>query len=489
MSSPPPAARVTCPKCAAKVPCYDPVGSRYFGCFKCRTYFRAVPEAGVGHRVEGFKKALVPGPNLPLGATATLGGYRCRLTGYQVRGEKNDRVAQWREYQLRPAEPLAGTEPADFPLQLAEYHGHWLLVRRATNYPFTTGKKGYKEAVWVDVATDRTYKLWHRYQPTVRDVQGEFDWNVLDDEKLFINEFTSPPYLLVSEHLTSGPPTWYQAEHLEPAQVAAAFGLTIDQLPSRQDVGAAQPNPVADSHLVRLSLTMVLLLLGLHWLLGALRPSTSTEQDFNLPDTSVVQAAPPPAEPTAIVPFDSLPPAPMLAPSAAQQAEQAAALPPATPAAASPPVGYSQMLVSDAIVVSAPMTLTIDLDALGLTNHWVEVTGSLVNEQTGRGYEFTRSLEYYEGVEDGESWSEGSRSTSAVLSGVPAGRYHLNLYPSAEPGTPGSTLHLRITQEGSLWSNFWLVLLVLLSVPLFQWWRYTAFETSRWENSNFGPRS
>jgi hypothetical protein len=175
----------------------------------------------------------------------------------------------------------------------------------------------------------------------------------------------------------------------------------------------------------------------------------------------------------------------MLAPSAAEQAELAASL----PAPAAPPPGYSQMLVSDPFVVRTPTAMTIDLTALGLTNHWLEVTGSLVNEETGRGYEFTRSLEYYEGVEDGESWLEGSRSASAVLSGVPAGSYHLNLYPSAEPGTPGTTLHLDIVQEGSLWSNFGLVLLVLLSVPLYQWWRYNAFETSRWENSNFGPQS
>jgi len=280
--------------------------------------------------------------------------------------------------------------------------------------------------------------------------------------------------MLVSEHRSHQPPTWYRAEYLTPAQVAAAFGLDPAHLPDHYDVGAAQPNPVAAGHLLRLTVTLVLLLLGLQWLLA--RPEARVGQQFSLPDTPAAQAPPlvVPEGPVP-VPYDSLP---------------AVGAPPVAPAeATTPPPAYSQVLVSDPIVVTAPAVLTVDLHIPGLTNHWVEVTASLVNEQTGRGYEFTRSLEYYEGVEGGESWSEGSRSASAVLSEVPPGHYHLNLYPSAEPGTAGTTLTVAVEQSTAVWSNFWLVLLALLSVPLLQWWRYSSFESRRWENSNFGPGS
>lgn len=476
---PPPPTTVPCPQCATQVPCYDPAGSRYFGCATCRTYFQAVPgQAGTTHRVDGFRQALAPGPRLPLGATAMLGGYPCRVTGYQVRTEEADKSAKWAEYQLRPAEPLPGAEPADHPLQLAEYHGHWLLIRRTAAHPTTTGTKAFRERTWRDATADHTYRLWHRYQPVVSEAQGEFDWNILEDEQLLITEFISPPYMLVSEHRAQQPPTWYRAEYLEPAQVAAAFGLDPDHLPDHYDVGAAQPNPVAAGHLVRLAATLVLLLLGLQWLLA--RPEVHMGQQFNLPDTPAAQAPLPTVpEGPVPVPYDSLPAAGAPATAAA----------PAPAATTTPPPAYSQMLVSDPIVVTAPAVLTVDLHIPGLTNHWVEVTASLVNEQTGRGYEFTRSLEYYEGVEGGESWSEGSRSASAVLSQVPPGRYHLNLYPSAEPGTAGTTLTVAVEQSTAPYSNFWLVLLVLLSVPLLQWWRYSSFETERWENSNFGPDS
>jgi hypothetical protein len=481
-------ARVTCPNCATQLSCHDPANSRYFGCSKCHTFFwaNALSSARAAQRIDGFKKALEPGPSLPLGSAGIIGGYRCRVTGYQVRVEKNDKAAVWREYQLRPAEPLlTEEEPADFPLQLAEYHGHWLLIRRAPNHPVGTGKKGYKETTWQDDVDDRLYKLWHRYQLSVAYAEGEFDWNILDDEKLFVTEFTSPPYLLVSEHLTSGPPSWYQAKHLEPEAVAAAFAVPADELPSRLDVGAAQPNPVADGALLRLLLIFLLLLLGLRTLVGVLRPSITSTQELVLPATLTAPLATPTAVPNdalpPIVPFDSLP--------ATTTSTAPPAASPTAPPAAEAVVSNSSMLVSDPITLTEPTALQIELTIPDLTNRWVEITTSLVNEQTGRGYEFTRSLEYYEGVEGGERWAEGSRSVSAILSRVPAGRYHLNLYPSAEPTASSAVLQVAIEQNPVLSSNSWLAVLLLMAVPLLQWWRYTAFENSRWENSNFAPKS
>ena len=428
---PPPAAWVTCPQCTAQVPCYDPANSRYFGCFKCRTYFRAVPEAGDGHRVDGFKQALVPGPSLPLGAAGTLGGYACRVTGYQVRGEKNDRTAEWREYQLRPVQAIVGDDPIDFPLQLAEYQGHWLLIRRATSFPDVVGPRSIQGNAWTSPTTGNTYRLWHRYQPIIRDAQGEFDWNILDDEQLKIQEFTCPPYLLSSEKQPDRKPTWYLSEYLEPEQVAAAFGLPVGQLPSRQGTGAAEPNPHQTGTSWRLFGVAALLLAIMTCWLAIARPSAALTETFTVPGT------PPRVDSAAIasLPLNDEARAAMLA-ALAGTGPPLPGIPVATP-------GYSQMLVSKTIELTHPAAVDITFAAPGLTNHWLEVTASLVNEQTGRGYEVTRSLEYYEGVEDGERWSEGSRSADAVVSGLPPGRYHLNLYPSPRSGHrrhhPGST--------------------------------------------------
>jgi hypothetical protein len=439
--SPAPVAWVTCPQCATQLPSHDPAHSRYFGCPKCRTFFsaNALSAGRAAQRLDSFKKALVPGPSLPLGLVVELGGYRCRLTGYQVRGERDDRLAEWREYQLRPAEPLAN-DPADFPLQLAEYQGHWLLIRRAVDFPGTRTSKPYKQKRWQDAVNNRTYQLWHRYRPVVRDALGEFDWNILEDEQLTIQEFISPPYLLASEYRPGEPIAWYLAQYLEPAQVAAAFGLAPATLPTRIGVGAAQPGPAnGEPQLRQLTVAAFVALFALQLGLGFWRPAGFGDEQLTL------------SEPNAGV--------------------------------------ASTVLVSEPFDVNGPSALSINLESPDLLNHWVELTTSLVNEETGRGYEFTRSLEYYEGVEDGEHWTEGSRSTQALLNSVPSGRYHLNFYPTLDKGTGSVGLRVAVRENPVLWSNYFLALGALAVLPLIVRWRRKGYEETRWENSDFGPAS
>jgi len=435
---------VACPKCQAQVPCLDPARSRYFGCYRCRTFFQANPlnARQPAEQLDGFKKALLPGPALPLGAVAELGGYRCRVTGYQVRGEQQDRTAEWREYQLRPATPTwVGDDPIDLPLQLAEYNGHWLLIRRAPFHPEVKGKNQFNDHSWTHEATGQEFRLWHRYHPVIRDAQGEFDWNILEDEGLKIQEFIAPPQQLVSEKRKGGETAWYLAEHIEAYKVGHAFGLPPGSLPAQLGTGATEPNPIPGwPQLKRLSLGAVLLLVALQVLLAVLRPSTMVlVQDFTLSETP------------------------------------------------SPAGGTSQMQTSRSFELHGPTALDVDLQIPFLDNHWAEVTASLVNEQTGQGYEFTRSVEYYRGYEGGENWSEGSHDASATLHALPSGRYHFNLYPSLDAGAGTGTLTLTAEENPLLLSNFWLALLVLAAVPALLGWLYYNYESNRWQNSNFNP--
>lgn len=67
------------------------------------------------------------------------------------------------------------------------------------------------------------------------------------------------------------------------------------------------------------------------------------------------------------------------------------------------------------------------------TNFWLGIDGDLVDEQSGVVQEFSLPIEYYEGVSDGEAWSEGSRQASAFLSALPAGHYTLRIAGQHEP--------------------------------------------------------
>jgi hypothetical protein len=365
------------------------------------------------------------------------------LTGYQVRGEQQDRVAEWREYQLSPADYLPGDLPVNFPLQLAEYQGHWLLISLARHHPEIKGARPFVANRWEDETNNRKYKLWHRYRPVIRDAQGEFDWNILNDERLKIQEFMAPPYQLSSEQEPGEAPVWYVAEYVEPEYVAAAFGLSVVDLPERFGIGSAQLPPSPNwPRLLHLAVWAGLALLALQLVLLAVRgPEQVLNQSFALP------------EPVAVAGSSQT----------------------------------MQMLTSQSFTLARTTALEINLNVPHLNNHWAEVTASLVNEQTGRGYEFTRSIEYYQGYEGGEHWTEGGTDAQATLSHVPAGRYHLNLYPTLDAGAGSDNLVAVVETSTPLWSNFWLALLAVLALPILVGWRQYNFESSRWQQSEFNP--
>ena len=57
-------------------------------------------------------------------------------------------------------------------------------------------------------------------------------------------------------------------------------------------------------------------------------------------------------------------------------------------------------------------------------NTWVYLEGDLINDETGVVQSFPIDISYYQGVEDGESWTEGGQKDSAYTSSMPAGQIH-----------------------------------------------------------------
>lgn len=85
---------------------------------------------------------------------------------------------------------------------------------------------------------------------------------------------------------------------------------------------------------------------------------------------------------------------------------------------------YNKELISKSFTLdgaSAPMKVSVASD---VDNSWASVELSLVNEKTNEVTYATKDIEYYHGVDSGESWSEGSKSDNFNLCGVPAGTYH-----------------------------------------------------------------
>ena len=139
-----------------------------------------------------------------------------------------------------------------------------------------------------------------------------------------------------------------------------------------------------------------------------------------------------------------------------------------------------------------------------LDNNWADITSTLVNKDTGEHQQGTLSMAYYHGYDDG-AWAEGSNLGTMSFRNVPAGNYYLII--DAETGAPTSaakspswqslawsertdsrvTDTITIIRNPVTWSNFILTLLGLAIFPLFSIFRSIAFETKRWNESDFSP--
>src|SRR5262249_49356304 len=140
---------------------------------------------------------------------------------------------------------------------------------------------------------------------------------------------------------------------------------------------------------------------------------------------------------------------------------------------------------SDPFELSSNQNIEITVRAPALNNDWVYFAADLVEDKTGQVITFDDNIEYYSGVDDGESWDEGSRSTEQVIARVPAGKYVLRL-ESQHGGTGSQTLDVVVRQGIFRWRYFFLAFGVL-AVPFFffglhEW----SFEKRRWENASMG---
>ncbi len=420
----PVSATLDCPSCSHVITYYDVTGSWFYGCPNCHTYFKYENEDPPEILMRFPEKAL-PGI-LPIGAEGYLGGQLLRVVGYMHRQEKGTNY-DWREYVL--------LLPNGTYTQLAEYEGHWTYIWPIKGN-FVEYSKGIR-AFYVD-ANERQYRLYNRYKADVLMAIGEFDWDVLDEEKLNVSEYINPPYLLVGERNPKGISEWFAGEHKSSEQIATAFGLKTTDLPVKVGTGAVEPPYSSEKWQAVLSFTAIALamLLACQLLFMAMKPRTVV---LNTAYTALRE--------------------------------------PGTVANQFKPV------ITKSFQIEGPAAVEIDLSA-EIDNQWVELPVSLVNEQTGQSYEFTKVIEYYHGTDGGENWTEGSKTDEAELSRIPTGPYHLNLYPISEAAgeVRGS---VKVTQNPMMIGNLLILALLLLIYPTYLLIKRATMEHSRWQNSDY----
>jgi hypothetical protein len=120
-------------------------------------------------------------------------------------------------------------------------------------------------------------------------------------------------------------------------------------------------------------------------------------------------------------------------------------------------------------------------------NTWLYFEGDLINDATGDVQTFSMPVEYYHGVEGGESWSEGSKLPDIHLSAMPAGQYMLRLEAQWERWQQPATLSVRIDQGVPRLLHLFLALLLISIIPLMVALYQFSFEKRRWADSDYSP--
>lgn len=328
---------------------------------------------------------------------------------------------RWREYLL--FNPYRG-----FAF-LSEYNGHWNFIWPVEIEP----EKDHTAIVFSHNL--REYRLYQQYAADVVYAKGEFFFDVVDITESTTNyEYIAPPYLLALER-SEDSILWCEGEYLSREGIARAFSAPIDKLPPKKGIGYTQPleGSFSNESLIIVSvmafvMTAIIQLMLNNW------AEKKTVFQWQYADTDMVD------QKTVVTKSFEL----------------------------------HERSQSLELYLYAP-----------LSNDWFFSEFTLVEETTGTEYNFTKELEYYSGYEDGTSWSEGSRSGTAILSQVPAGKYHINIYPQFSPGN--SSFSLMVTRDVPLTGNFWITCLGFFIFPAFHFIRMHYRQRKRWSDSDYSP--
>ena len=426
---PVPVRALNCPSCGA------PTAVRLFGhavnvvCQSCHTLL-ATRDAGVTI-LQQYKDAVRYEPLIPLGTRGKLKDVIYEVVGFQVRQVEIDGTRyQWREYLL--------FNPYKTFHYVTEYDGHWNFV---TPLPLLPGG-GPTPGNGARSYHGQSFKHFQTATATTVFVLGEFPWQVRVGEKATAVDYVAAPRMLSAEVSADKEVTWSLGEYIDGADIWGAFALP-GRPPDAKGIFSDQPSPYGP--IVRRiwkTASVLAALATLVWLayIVTAREKQAFTQGFA---------------------FDARPGS-----SASRGADTSFVTP---------------TFELDGRASAVRVDTAADID-----NQWLGLGYTLINDETGDTLDFGREVSYYHGVEDGETWTEGSRADSVTLPAVPAGRYFLRIEPDGDRNNKPIQYQVTVVRgvATSIW--FFIALLLLLIPPGLTTWRAMTFERRRWEEAGGG---
>ncbi|HEX6728439.1 MAG TPA: DUF4178 domain-containing protein [Pyrinomonadaceae bacterium] len=423
------AAQLGCPKCGGPLELRAPDKTERVTCPNCNSLL------DVNQGQLKFLKALEkPGfqPVIPIGSTGDLPEGKMTVIGAMLRSVTIEGTQYfWSEYLLY--NPQIGFR------WLVHSDEHW-------NYVQGVPPGDVSEIARSVSFRGKGYRIFQDAQASVESVIGEFYWKVEAGERVQAVDYVSPPYMLSKEVTTVlvaqptrpgkkhdiGEINWSLGTYVTPAEIEKWFGLSGLSRPS----GIAPNQPYRHKWIYKYWAIFILVALLVGF--GTLITSGSTREVFSQS-----------------VAFQPLPGA-----------------------------DGTQVFFSEPFELAGRRNIRITGES-PVQNTWIYLEGDLINEETGVVQSFPIEISYYQGVEDGESWTEGAQKDSTDTSSMPAGKYVLRLEGQWEQWQQPATVSVRVEQNVTNGFNLILLLIAVSIVPVIMAIYHINFERRRWAESMF----
>ena len=424
------AAQVSCPNCAGPLELRAPDKTERVTCPNCNSLL------DVNQGQLQFLKALEKPwfqPLIPIGTTGDVPEGKMTVIGAMARSVTVEGVQYfWSEYLLY--NPQIGFR------WLVHSDDHWNYVQAVPPGEVMESAKSVS-------FRGKNYKIFQDAQAKVEVVLGEFYWKVETGEQVRGVDYVAPPYMLSKEVSTvyvtdpenpeqtrraTGEINWSLGTYIEVPQIEKAFNVTGLPRPS----GVAPNQPYKHKWIYKYWILFVVVLLITGFLM--LVVSGSEKEVFKQTVT--------------------------LAPL--------------------PNADGTQIFFSEPFELTGRRNIEIDGESQ-VQNTWVYLEGDLINDDTGVVQSSPIDISYYQGVEDGESWTEGDQKDAAHTSAMPSGRYILRLEGQWEKWQEPAVVTVSVKQNVPTGFNLLIALIAISVGPIVMLIYHIGFERRRWSESMF----
>lgn len=412
-----------CPNCGGPLDLIAPDKAERVACPNCDSLL------DVNQGNLSYLKALEPTQAdksfvLNIGAEGTMpDGKSDKIIGAVVRSVFIDGVHYyWHEYLLY--NPMIGFR------WLVHSDNHWNFVEPVNAADVTPPHAGICNGA-VATYNGRSFKIFQDAPAVVEYVKGEFYWRVEQGETVRAVDYVSPPQIL-SQEITENEINWSLGTYITNDEVEKAF--EVSGLP--RPWGVAPNQPFTGRFYYTWGALPLLLLIVVAIFMIPLAGLTTTVLNQQL------------------------------------------VLPP------QPNATTAQAVFSQPFDLKANRNVRISAGAQ-VDNSWADLDVDLVNDQSQEVESVNVPVEYYSGSDSDGAWTEGSKSTDATLSSLPAGKYTLRVEGTWQNWQSQLPVSVKVEQNVNRGVNFICAFLILLIMPVLGLIRKIMFETTRWKDSMF----